>query len=68
MSLTIDQLADLTLETYKRLVKKGAFVGLQTDLQDFVAVREQLRHEPRSDVAAGTGDEDSHILMSCPSS
>ncbi len=47
MSLTIEDLSDLTLETYKRLIKAGAFVGLQTDLQDFVAVRELYKNHKK---------------------
>jgi hypothetical protein len=40
MSLTLDQIADLVLETQEKLVKRGAFVDMQTDLTDHVAVRE----------------------------
>ena len=40
MSLNYDQIADLVLTTQDLLIKRGAFVDLQTDLTDYVAVRE----------------------------
>lgn len=40
MSLAFSQIDDAVLLTQERLVKRGAFTDLQTDLQDHVAVRE----------------------------
>lgn len=39
-TLSYADIADLALTTQENLVKKGAFLDLQTDLQDHVAVRE----------------------------
>ena len=43
MALTQDQIADLVLLTWEKLVKAGAFLDLQTDLTDHVAVREMWK-------------------------
>jgi len=43
MSLTFSQIDDAVLLTQENLVKKGAFVDLQTDLTDHVAVREMWK-------------------------
>jgi len=40
MGLAHSEIDDLVLLTQNNLVKRGAFTGLQTDLTDFVAVRE----------------------------
>ncbi len=40
MSLAFSQIDDAVLLTQERLIKRGAFVDMQTDLQDHVAVRE----------------------------
>jgi len=40
MGILASNIADLVLECQELLIERGAFVGLQTDLQDFVAVRE----------------------------
>lgn len=40
MSLTAAQIDDLVLLTQDKLIKKGAFVDMQTDVSDHVAVRE----------------------------
>jgi hypothetical protein len=43
MSLTFSQIDDAVLLTQENLVKQGAFVDLQTDLTDHVAVREMWK-------------------------
>lgn len=40
MGIPQSQLADLVLETFDKLIAENAFVDMQTDLQDHVAVRE----------------------------
>jgi len=40
MSMQFAEIDDAVVLTQKHLIKRGAFVGLQTDLQDHVAVRE----------------------------
>ena len=40
MGLSFDQIDDAVLLTQKKLIKRGAFLDLQTDLTDHVAVRE----------------------------
>ena len=40
MSLTPHQIDDLVLLTQRRLIKEGAFTDLQSDLTDYVGVRE----------------------------
>jgi len=44
MSLTTDQVADITLETHRKLVKKGAFVNMASDLTDYIGVNEIWEH------------------------
>jgi len=43
MGLTYDQIDDAVLLTQQKLIKRGAFVDLQTDLSDHVAVREMWK-------------------------
>jgi len=43
MSLAYADIDDAVLLTQQNLIKRGAFLDLQTDLQDFVAVRELWR-------------------------
>jgi len=43
MSLSYTEIDDAVLLTQENLVKRGAFVDLQTDLQDHVAVREMWK-------------------------
>jgi len=40
MGLSPTQLADLVLETQNKMVQRGAFVNMQTDITKFIAVRE----------------------------
>ena len=40
MGISAKDIADLVLETQDKLIKRGAFVDMQTDLTDFIAVRE----------------------------
>lgn len=40
MGLAFSEIADAVLLTQNKLIKRGAFVDMQTDLQDHVAVRE----------------------------
>lgn len=40
MGIPYSEIDDLVLLTQEKFVKQGAFLGLQTDLQDYVAVRE----------------------------
>lgn len=51
MSLDANQIADLVLLTQNKLIKRGAFVDLQTDLTDYVGVREL--YKPHKKVFAG---------------
>jgi len=44
MGLNYSQVADLVLETQEKLIKRGAFVDMQTDLTDHVAVREMWKN------------------------
>jgi len=43
MGLAYSELADATLETQQKLISRGAFVDMQTDLSDHVAVREMWK-------------------------
>lgn len=43
MGIQLSQIDDLVLETQELMVKRGAFVNMQTDLQDHVAVREMWK-------------------------
>ena len=43
MGLAISQIDDAVLLTQEKLIKRGAFVDLQSDLQDHVAVREMWK-------------------------
>ena len=43
MALTFSEIDDAVLLTQENLIKQGAFVDLQTDLQDHVAVREMWK-------------------------
>lgn len=43
MGLTHDQIDDLVLLTQRKLIRRGAFVNMQTDLTDHVAVREMWK-------------------------
>jgi hypothetical protein len=47
MSLTFSQIDDAVLLTQENLVKQGAFVDLQTDLTDHVAVREMWKNRQK---------------------
>lgn len=40
MGIAFDQIDDAVLLTQKKLIKRGAFINMQTDLTDHVAVRE----------------------------
>jgi len=43
MSLAFSQIADAVLLTQNKLIKRGAFVDMQTDIMDHVAVREMWK-------------------------
>jgi len=43
MGIPANQIDDLVLETQNKLIKRGAFVDMQTDLTDHVAVREMWK-------------------------
>jgi hypothetical protein len=47
MGLQFSEIDDAVLLTQENLIKKGAFVDLQTDLQDFVAVREMWKQRQK---------------------
>jgi len=47
MGLSYDQIDDAVLLTQNKLIKKGAFVDMQTDLQDHVAVREMWKKKKK---------------------
>lgn len=48
MGLQFDQIDDAVLLTQENFVKKGAFLDLQTDLQDHVAVREMWQRRKKT--------------------
>jgi hypothetical protein len=48
MALNAENIADLLLETQEGLIKRGAFVGLQTDLTDFVGTRELWQNRQKA--------------------
>jgi hypothetical protein len=48
MSLTYDQIADAALLTQQRLIKRGAFVGLQTDLTRFIALEHMWKKRKKA--------------------
>lgn len=43
MTVQYSDIDDAVLETQEHLIKKGAFVDMQTDLTDHVAVREMWK-------------------------
>lgn len=47
MGLAHSQIADLALLTQNKLIKRGAWVDMQTDLQDHVAVREMWQNRKK---------------------
>lgn len=47
MGLSYDQIDDAVLLTQNKLIKRGAFVDMQTDLQDHVAVREMWKKKKK---------------------
>lgn len=48
MSLTPHQIDDLVLLTQRRLIKEGAFTDLQSDLTDYVGVRELYKNHKKT--------------------
>ncbi len=56
MSLTFSQINDAVLLTQEKLVKRGAFVDMQTDLQDHVAVRELWKNRKKKFEGGETWD------------
>jgi len=47
MGLAHSEIADLVLETQNKMVKRGAFIDMQTDLSDHVAVREMWKNRQK---------------------
>lgn len=48
MGIQFDQIDDAVLLTQKKLIKRGAFVNMQTDLTDHVAVREMWKGKKKA--------------------
>lgn len=48
MGIAFDQIDDAVLLTQKKLIKRGAFLNLQTDLSDHVAVREMWKGKKKT--------------------
>lgn len=61
MGLAFSQIADAVLLTQNKMIKRGAFVDMQTDLQDHVAVREMW--QGRKKVFAGGEEWEFEVQM-----
>lgn len=47
MGLQYEDIADAVLQTQEKMIKRGSFLNLQTDLQDHVAVREMWKGQKK---------------------
>ena len=56
MGLAFSDIDDAVLLTQEKLVKRGAFVDMQTDLQDHVAVREMWKNRKKKFAGGETWD------------
>jgi len=66
MGLSFSQIDDAVLLTQNTLVKRGAFVDMQTDLTDHVAVREMWKGKRKNLPAEKIGSLRSRWITTIP--